>query len=64
MVGDSDVDILTAKRASVPIVMVSFGYVRPSLDAMPPDAIIDDFDQLAPEVSALLAASIPAKTGG
>jgi phosphoglycolate phosphatase len=54
MVGDSEVDILAARGASVPMVMVSFGYAPAPLDGMRPDAVIDHFDELAPKVSWLL----------
>ena len=45
MVGDSDVDIRTARAAAVPVVYVSFGYGAPK-DEEPPDATIDHFDAL------------------
>jgi phosphoglycolate phosphatase len=45
MVGDSDVDIRTARAAAVPVVYVSFGYGAPK-DGEPPDATIDHFDAL------------------
>jgi phosphoglycolate phosphatase len=54
MVGDSEVDILAAKGASIPMVMVSFGYAPAPLDGMRPDAVIDHFDELAPKVPWLL----------
>jgi phosphoglycolate phosphatase len=34
MVGDSEVDLKTAKAASVPMVLVSFGYATSSLDGL------------------------------
>jgi phosphoglycolate phosphatase len=54
MVGDSEVDILAAKGAYVPVVMVSFGYAPAPLAGAQPDAVIDHFDELAPMVSSLL----------
>ena len=43
MVGDSDVDIRTAKDASVPSILVSFGYAREALGELVPDAVIAAF---------------------
>jgi phosphoglycolate phosphatase len=48
MVGDSDVDIRTAKDASVPSILVSFGYAREALGELVPDAVISHFDELVP----------------
>src|SRR6476659_9864320 len=48
MVGGSDVDIGTAKRAHVPSILVSFGYAPEALHELVPDATIDHFDQLVP----------------
>jgi phosphoglycolate phosphatase len=56
MVGDSDIDILAAKGAGVPVVLVSFGYGAAPLDDARPDAVIDHFDQLSAKVPALLHA--------
>jgi phosphoglycolate phosphatase len=46
MVGDSDVDIATAKAAGIPVVAVTFGYVHAPVATFSPDAIIDHFDDL------------------
>jgi phosphoglycolate phosphatase len=54
MVGDSDIDILTAKAASVPMILVSFGYANAPLDHLAPEAVIDHFDQLPARAGALL----------
>lgn len=54
MVGDSEVDILAAKGARLPVVMVSFGYAPSPLDGARPDAVIDHFDELARLVPGLL----------
>ena len=54
MVGDSEVDILAAKGARLPVVMVSFGYAPAPLDGVRPDAVIDHFDELAPLLPGLL----------
>jgi phosphoglycolate phosphatase len=54
MVGDSEVDLLAAKGASIPMVMVSFGYASGPFDELEPDAVIDHFDELAPKLPWLL----------
>jgi phosphoglycolate phosphatase len=54
MVGDSEVDLATAKAARVKAVLVSFGYAAQPLEALAPDAVIDHFDELAPHAEALL----------
>jgi phosphoglycolate phosphatase len=55
MVGDSEVDLATAKSANVPIVLVSFGYALGPLSSSEPEAVIDHFDELAPVARRLLA---------
>jgi phosphoglycolate phosphatase len=54
MVGDSEVDLKTAKAASVPIILVSFGYATSPLDGLSPAARIDHFDELEGHAAALL----------
>jgi phosphoglycolate phosphatase len=46
MIGDSDVDVMTAKAACVPIILVSFGYGTTPLGELKAKATIDHFDQL------------------
>jgi hypothetical protein len=41
MVGDSHVDISTAKRARVPSILVSYGYAPEALHELAPDATFD-----------------------
>ena len=53
MVGDSDVDIRTARAAAVPVVFVSFGYGAP-VGHEPPDDTIDHFDALEAATAGLL----------
>ncbi|MEW5964350.1 MAG: phosphoglycolate phosphatase [Pseudomonadota bacterium] len=57
LVGDSAVDVATARAAGVPFVGVSFGYTDTPMHALGPDAIIDHFDQLDDALSRLLAAA-------
>jgi phosphoglycolate phosphatase len=54
MIGDSEVDVRTAKAAGIPIILVSFGYATERLDGLSPDAMIDQFHDLPPYAGALL----------
>jgi phosphoglycolate phosphatase len=53
MVGDSKVDIATAKAAGVPVVAVSFGYTDEPITRFEPDVVIDHYRELAPAIAAL-----------
>jgi phosphoglycolate phosphatase len=46
MIGDSDVDVATAKAAGIPIVAVTFGYTEVPVHSLSPDAVIDDYGAL------------------
>ena len=46
MIGDSDVDIATAKAAGIPVVAVTFGYTDVPVTALSPDATIDHYRDL------------------
>jgi phosphoglycolate phosphatase len=54
MVGDSGVDIMAAQAASVPSILVSFGYAPPPPEGPRPGAVIDHFDALEENVLSLL----------
>ncbi len=54
MVGDSDIDFMTAKSAGIPIVMASFGYGPPPPRAERPDAVFDHYDQLEARLEPLI----------
>ena len=54
MVGDSEVDLRTARAASVPAILVSFGYAASPLDGVAPAAVIDHFDELEARAAVLL----------
>jgi phosphoglycolate phosphatase len=58
MVGDSEVDIMTAKAADIPVVAVSYGYTETLLASLAPDALIDDFADLPAAIDAVLAARV------
>lgn len=54
MIGDSGVDIATAKLAGIPIVAVTFGYTDGPISEYGPDASIDDYRELEGAIRALL----------
>ena len=54
MIGDSRIDIATAKAAGVPVVAVSFGYTDTPVRELGPDAVIDHYRELEPALIALL----------
>jgi phosphoglycolate phosphatase len=54
MVGDSETDLRAARAASVPVILVSFGYAVASVDGLAPEATIDHFDELEARAAALL----------
>ena len=53
MVGDSAVDVRTARNAGVPVCGVTYGFQPESFDADPPDFLIDRMEQLADRIEAL-----------
>src|SRR5262249_20898722 len=56
ILGDSDVDVQTAKVSGVPVILVSFGYAATLLANLEAEATIDHFDQLDVCAATLLAA--------
>ena len=54
MVGDSEVDLHTAKAAAIPVILVSFGYATAPLHGLAPETLIDRFDELEARAAALL----------
>jgi phosphoglycolate phosphatase len=55
MVGDSVVDVATARAAEVPVIAVSFGYRAVEADALGADLLVDRLDQVPDAVDVLLA---------
>lgn len=54
MFGDSETDILTAKRAGVPVVAVTFGYTIKPVSAFNPTHMIDHYDEAWPIIQSYL----------
>jgi phosphoglycolate phosphatase len=54
MVGDSVNDVLAAKNAEIPVVVVSFGYTDVPPADLGGDALIDRFDELFDVVMRLM----------
>jgi phosphoglycolate phosphatase len=57
MIGDSMMDLLAAKGAGVPVVLVRFGYAAYEVDGLDASAVIDHFDELLPTATRLLEAA-------
>jgi phosphoglycolate phosphatase len=55
MVGDSGVDVATAKSAAIPVIAVSFGYSAPPVHSFDPDFLIQHYDEFDAAVLALLS---------
>ena len=53
MIGDSKIDIDTARNAGVPVVAVNFGYTSEPVDTFKPDRVIGHYDELWGAVEAL-----------
>ncbi len=61
MVGDSETDVLTARAARVPVIVVPFGYTDIPPEALGADILIQHFEELPAAVIRLTAALNPAK---
>jgi phosphoglycolate phosphatase len=46
MVGDSEVDVLTARAAGVPVIAVTFGYTPKPVAEYGPDYLVSHFDEI------------------
>lgn len=64
MIGDSDIDLRTAQAASIPVILVSFGYAAAPLDGFAPDSVIDHFDELPARAAALLNGGASSRSRG
>lgn len=45
MVGDSEVDVMTGKRAGIPVIGVTFGYTPQPIATFEPDAVIENYGE-------------------
>lgn len=57
MVGDSGVDIATARAAGVPVVGVTFGYSDVPIRELSPDIVLDTYANLSGVLGTLIAAT-------
>ena len=57
MVGDSDVDVMTAKAAGIPVIGVTFGYTPVPVTELGCDAVIDNYAGFFGALTQLIAAS-------
>lgn len=55
MVGDSEVDISTAKAARIPVIGVTFGYTRIPVTELGADAIIDSYGEFRAALDRVLS---------
>jgi len=53
MVGDSEVDIATARAAGIPVIAMSYGYAKAPLATLKPDAVADSFSRVPALVARL-----------
>jgi phosphoglycolate phosphatase len=58
MIGDSGVDVLTGRNASIRTCGVTYGYATGTFKEVPPDFLIDNFSDLEPLVHANERASV------
>ncbi len=56
MVGDSEVDVATAKRAGVPCIGVTFGYTTAPIATFKPEGLIDHYRDLETRMREVFAA--------
>jgi phosphoglycolate phosphatase len=54
MVGDSGIDIMTARAARIPVIAVDFGYADVPVKELGPDRVISHFDELMAACDTLL----------
>ena len=61
MVGDSEVDVMTAQNAGLPVIAVSYGYAHLPLDTLKPNIILDHFADVPAAVERLTKISTSQK---
>ena len=57
MIGDSKTDIDTARNANIPVIGVTFGYTETPIDALAPDKIMSNYQELPELIEALFPAN-------
>ena len=55
MVGDSGMDVRTARAASVPVIAVDFGYTEVPIATLNPDRIVSSYAELPAAIAAVIA---------
>jgi phosphoglycolate phosphatase len=58
MVGDSAVDVRTARNAGIPVCGVTYGFQPESFDADPPDFLVDHMEQLVDRLDTIRTAPL------
>jgi len=53
MIGDTAVDIATARAAGVPVIGVTFGYSDKPITTLAPDVVVSHYDEVIPAITAL-----------
>ena len=58
-VGDSEVDIATGVAAEIPVIALTYGYTKTSLEGLGADRLIDSFAELPDAIHSVLVARAP-----
>ncbi len=56
MVGDSEIDVATARAASLPVIGVTFGYTPEPVATFAPDAVIEGYGEFPQALAGVLRA--------
>jgi phosphoglycolate phosphatase len=56
-VGDSEVDVASAKAAGYPMIALTYGYSKVPLESLSPDALLSDFTEVPGAIGVLLNTS-------
>jgi phosphoglycolate phosphatase len=58
-VGDSEVDVASAKAAGYPVIALTYGYSKVPLESLSPDALLGSFSEVPAAIYGLLERSAP-----